>query len=203
MISTFGLPPASLRSAAASSSARTCVRYSRASGRRGARRASRASGSTSRALRGVQQRDALFGVEAAPRRARESSTSGRNSCSGGSRRRTVTGSPSIASRMPTKSDRCSLPSSASAACSSASSAARMNRWTSGSRSPRNMCSVRHRPMPSAPKRRATCVVGQVGVGAHAERAELVGPAEDHVERSGRLRRDHRHRADDDSRRSCR
>ena len=45
---------------------------------------------------------------------------------------------------------------ASAACSSSASAARMNRCTRGSRSPRNMCSVRQRPMPSAPKSRATC-----------------------------------------------
>ena len=41
----------------------------------------------------------------------------------------------------------------------------------------NMCSVRHRPMPSAPNSRALRgVLGRVGVGAHAERAQLVGPA---------------------------
>ena len=40
----------------------------------------------------------------------------------------------------------------------------------------NMCSVRHRPMPSAPSSRACgASSGVVGVGAHAEPAELVGP----------------------------
>ena len=41
------------------------------------------------------------------------------------------------------------------------------------------------------------VVREVGVGAHAERAELVGPPEHDLERPARLRRDHRHRAEDD------
>ena len=68
----------------------------------------------------------------------------------------VTGRPSIASKMPSKSARWSFSSSSSAASSSAASSARMNRCTSGSRSPRNMCSVRHSPMPSAPNLRATC-----------------------------------------------
>ena len=41
----------------------------------------------------------------------------------------------------------------------------------------NMCSVRHRPMPSAPNSRARArVLGRVGVRAHAEPAQLVGPA---------------------------
>ena len=43
----------------------------------------------------------------APPRTARSTWSGRNSCSGGSSSRTVTGSPSIASKMPTKSSRCS------------------------------------------------------------------------------------------------
>ena len=38
------------------------------------------------------------------------------------------------------------------------------------------------------------VVRQVGVGAHPERAELVGPAEDDAERAGGLGRDHGDRA---------
>ena len=89
-------------------------------------------------------------------RTSSSSTSGRNSCNGGSSRRMVTGRPSIASKMPSKSARCSFSSSASASSSSTGPSARMNRCTSGNRSPRNMCSVRHSPIPSAPNRRATC-----------------------------------------------
>ena len=45
--------------------------------------------------------------------------------------------------------------------------------------------------------RASRVLGQVGVGAHLQRAELVGPAEDDAERPARLGRDDRHLADDD------
>ena len=98
--------------------------------------------------------------------------SGRNSCNGGSSSRMVTGSPSIASKMPSKSARCSLRAAPRARrVSSAASAARMNRCTIGRRSPRNMCSVRHRPMPSAPNSpRDHRVLGQVGVGAHLEHA---------------------------------
>ena len=44
--------------------------------------------------------------------------SGRNSCSGGSISRTVTGRPSIAAKIPTKSSRCSGSSASSAACRS-------------------------------------------------------------------------------------
>src|SRR5207245_1937905 len=45
-------------------------------------------------------------------------------------------------------------SSSRAASSAASESARIIRCTMPSRSPRNMCSVRHRPIPSAPKERA-------------------------------------------------
>ena len=50
--------------------------------------------------------------------------------------------------------------------------------TCGSRSSaKNMCSVRHRPMPSAPNSRAFFASrGDVGVGAHLEAADLVGRA---------------------------
>ncbi len=76
--------------------------------------------------------------------------------------------------------------------------ARIMRCTSGSRSPRNMCSVRHRPMPSRTELpRPLRVFGEVGVGAHTQRAELVGPLEDRAERAGRLRGDDRHLADHD------
>ena len=57
--------------------------------------------------------------------------------------------------------------------SSARIASTICSWRS---SPKNMCSVRHRPMPSAPNSRAFArVLGRVGVRAHAERAQLVGP----------------------------
>ena len=46
----------------------------------------------------------------------------------------------------------------------------------------NMCSVRQRPMPSAPNSRALrASVGRVGVRAHAEPAHLVGPLEHALE----------------------
>ena len=72
-------------------------------------------------LRGGEEH-AAFGVELALARrcTSSSSTSGRNSCSGGSSSRMVTGRPSIASKMPSKSERCSFSSSSSAAFSSAS-----------------------------------------------------------------------------------
>ena len=80
--------------------------------------------------------------------------SGRNSCSGGSISRIVTGSPSIASRIPRKSSRCSGSSSASAASCRPRPRRRSGSPRAARRSPRNMCSVRHSPMPSAPNRRA-------------------------------------------------
>ena len=57
----------------------------------------------------------------ARRRTSSSSMSGRNSCSGGSSSRTVTGRPSIASRIPMKSAAGLARSSSSAACSSSAS----------------------------------------------------------------------------------
>ena len=71
------------------------------------------------------------------------------------------------------------------ACRRGSSARTIGRRSS----PRNMCSVRHRPMPSAPNSRALLRVrAGVGVGPHAELAlaDLVGPAEDRVELRRRL-----------------
>ena len=95
--------------------------------------------------------------------------SGRNSCSGGSISRMVTGSPSIASRISTKSPRCSGSSASSAACRPASSSARMRSSTSWRRSPRNMCSVRTRPTPPAPKRRARAQSSPVSALANTPR----------------------------------
>ena len=106
-----------------------------------------------------------------------SSRFGTNSCNGGSKRRIVTGRPSIARKRPAKSSVCSRCSSARAASKVATSsaasgesswpasrrrlasvarvAARIMRRTVGSRSSsKNMCSVRHRPIPCAPKARA-------------------------------------------------
>ena len=130
---------------------------------------------------------------------RSSSTSGRNSCSGGSSRRMVTGRPSIASKMPSKSERWSFSSSASASSSSTGLSARMNRCTSGSRSPRNMCSVRQRPMPSAPyatrhlRRRA----GRSALVRTRIRRNVSAQREDGLERTARVGRDDRNRADHD------
>ena len=68
------------------------------------------------ALGGGEERAAGVVELALARRVTSSSSmSGRNSCSGGSSSRTVTGRPSIASRIPTKSARWSVSSSSSAA----------------------------------------------------------------------------------------
>ena len=104
----------------------------------------------------------------------------------------MTGSPSIASRTATKSARCATRSSSSASSSSASVEARIILRTIGRRSSaRNMCSVRQRPMPSAPRRRGVVGVGSVvGVCAHPEaaRADLVGPRQQRLELGRRARR---------------
>ena len=53
-------------------------------------------------------------------------------------------------------------------------------------------------MPSAPKRRAARASdGRLGVGAHFQPADLVGPAHQHGEFAGQLRPLHLHFADDD------
>ena len=130
-------------------------------------------------LRGGEELAAL-GVELAPARraTSSSSTSGRNSCSGGSSRRMVTGRPSIASRMPTKSLRWSVSSSASAALSSDSSSARMIRCTSGQAvAEEHVLGAAEADALGAEAPRHLRVLGQVGVGAHLHPAEAVGPAE--------------------------
>ena len=68
--------------------------------------------------------------------------------------RMVTGRPSIASRISPKSPRCSRSIASSASLRADSSSASTRSSTSCRRSPRNMCSVRHRPMPEAPNRLA-------------------------------------------------
>src|ERR1022692_1098969 len=80
---------------------------------------------------------------------------GRNSCSGGSSVRMSTGEPSMAVNNPTKSLRCMGSSFASALRRVFSSRARIMACMCAMRSSaKNMCSVRHRPMPSAPNLRA-------------------------------------------------
>ncbi len=80
-------------------------------------------------------------------------------------------------RICSKSASCSGRSCSIAAARAWSSSAMITAAISGWRSPRNMCSVRHRPIPSAPSSIALrASLGRVGVGAHAERAQLVAPA---------------------------
>ena len=91
---------------------------------------------------------------------------GRNSCSGGSSRRIVTGRPLMISNSSAKSCRCIGRSLASAARRPSSVSDRIISRIATIRSPsKNMCSVRQRPMPSAPNERA--VRASVGVSALA------------------------------------
>mmetsp|Transcript_6723 Transcript_6723/g.17218 ORF Transcript_6723/g.17218 Transcript_6723/m.17218 type:complete len:430 (-) Transcript_6723:1213-2502(-) len=95
------------------------------------------------------------------------SPSGRNSCSGGSSRRMVTGHPPMTRKMPSKSLRWKGSRSSSAFSRVLVSAAMIMRRTPRRRSPvpKNMCSVRTKPMPSAPLARA--VTASSGVSALA------------------------------------
>ena len=81
---------------------------------------------------------------------------GTNSCRGGSSRRMVTPRPSIASNIPSKSPRCMGNSLSSAWRRPSSSFDRIISRMALIRSPsKNMCSVRHNPIPFAPNLRAT------------------------------------------------
>ena len=113
----------------------------------------------------------------------------------------MTGRPSIASRISSKSDRCTSSSSASAARSASGVSARIMRCTTGSRSPRNMCSVRHRPMPSAPNSRARAASGPLSALARTPSSitpDLVGPPEHQGELGWHVARDERHLAQVDA-----
>ena len=123
-------------------------------------------------------RSSVHSIRARSTCAARSGRSGRNSCSGGSSSRIVTGNPFIASNRPSKSSCCSGSSSASASLRASASSAMIIRRIFGWRSSAmNMCSVRHRPMPSAPSSRAlSASLRRVGVRAHAEPADVVGPA---------------------------
>ena len=95
-----------------------------------------------------------------------SGSCGRNSCSGGSSRRIVTGSPRMISKSSTKSARCIGSSRSSAACRSASVSARIiSRITVMRAASKNMCSVRQSPRPSTRKSRA--IRASAGVSALA------------------------------------
>ena len=112
------------------------------------------------------------------------SSVGTNSCSGGSRKRMVTGRPSRASYMRLEVallHGLELGQSGLSRCSTVSEQiiSRMAAMRSASK---NMCSVRHRPMPSAPNLHGLRgVVGGIGVGADLQTAILVGPAHDAAE----------------------
>ena len=125
-----------------------------------------------------------------------SSVFGRNSCSGGSSRRIVTGRPVMISNSSAKSWRCIGSSLASAARRPCLVSARIISRTATMRSPsKNMCSVRQRPMPSAPNERATrASAARLGVGAHLHAPDRVGPAHEGGEIAGHLRLHHRRRA---------
>ena len=93
-----------------------------------------------------------------------SSSVGTNSCRGGSRKRMVTGSPSIASYSCSKSPCCSgrILDSASSLSSTVSEQI-ISRNASILSPSKNICSVRQRPIPSAPSSRA--FFASVGVSA--------------------------------------
>ena len=113
-----------------------------------------------------------------------SSSDGRNSCSGGSSSRIVTGKPGHRLEDPLEVGLLHR----AAACRARRAArprrgARIISCTIGSRSwAMNMCSVRQRPMPSAPNSRALAASSGVSAFARTRRRRtLVGPAEDRAE----------------------
>ncbi len=171
MISACGRPPALRRFVTASATARTCmaIRPGTARPRRTPRRPSIGFCSCMRSTARRRSRSCGSGLAAEARRTASSVRSGRNSWSGGSSSRIVTGSPSIAVRMPMKSSRCSGSRAASAFSRVVSSRARIIASTSALRSPRNMCSVRHRPMPWAPRARARAASSGVSALARTSR----------------------------------
>ena len=91
--------------------------------------------------------------------------------------------PSIARNTPIKSARCMGSSFFSAVRRSFSLSARIMARMCGMRSSaKNMCSVRHSPMPSAPNAsRLYRVPGNVGVRAYFDFAERLGPAHEFLQ----------------------
>ena len=192
MISTFGFLPASDQVAGRLGDRPDLQREQ---ARRRAARAGRRAGPASGSIRAASPpRRAASGRRRRRRRSRRAASasatltassvrSGRNSCSGGSSSRMFTGSPSIASSSSVKSLRCNGNSASSAASRSSAVPARMTRSISDRRSPRNMCSVRHSPMPWAPSDlRPGRVLGGVRVGPDRQPAPDVGVGEQPVDR---------------------
>mmetsp|Transcript_32478 Transcript_32478/g.51976 ORF Transcript_32478/g.51976 Transcript_32478/m.51976 type:complete len:481 (+) Transcript_32478:363-1805(+) len=169
MMSGCTSPPAACTAHAASIMARTCMRpisgYVMA--RRHPRKPSMGLISASFSMRSTTSFSSAPVSAESRATISSSSPSGRNSCSGGSSRRMVTGSPSMARKMPSKSPRWNGSKSASAASRSGVLPAMIIRRTVRMRSPdpKNMCSVRTSPMPSAPFSRA--VAASSGVSALA------------------------------------
>ena len=177
MISTCGGSSHGLRGA--QDRVRPASRRSRDRGSRAGSRACRASGSPPRCARSSPAAArARRGRRALDPRAlhlrRQIGQVRENSCSGGSSRRIVTGRPVIASKRPSKSSCCSGSRSRERRLRAPrrrrpGSSPRIFGWRS---SAMNMCSVRHRPMPSAPSSRALRgVLRRVGVRPHAEPAQ--------------------------------
>ena len=156
MTSAMGLNPSLDTWSAASMSARTCIAY-----RPGLITPSRTPRVPIIGLNSAQLSAASNNFSSSCVRPTEafftsrSSTRGKNSCNGGSSKRTVTGRPDISRKIAAKSSFCTLRSSSRAAVSSSGVSAKIMRRTTGKRSgAKNMCSVRHKPIPSAPSSRA-------------------------------------------------
>ena len=124
---------------------------------------------------------------------------GRNSCSGGSSRRMVTGAPAMISNSSMKSLRCMGRSLASARAPALGivgedhlahrhDAALLEEHMLGAAKPDAV---------GAEGKRLAGVGGRVGVGAHLHAAELIGPAHQRQEVRGKRRLAHRHAALDD------
>ena len=129
-------------------------------------------------------------------RAISSSLCGRNSCSGGSSSRIVTGRPFMISNSSMKSPRCIGSSLASAArrallvvgqdhLAHRADAVLVEEHVLGAAEPDAL---------GAELQRDARVVRRVGIGAHAELAHLVGPAHQRREFARQRRLDHRHAA---------
>ncbi len=114
---------------------------------------------------------------------------GRNSWRGGSRSRITTGSPSIASSRLSKSPICCRSRSPRASSRSVGSVERMTLWTMARRSPRNMCSVRASPMPSAPRPRASVASSAVSALALTPRLRNSSAQSSRSPARGDIRRD--------------
>ena len=106
------------------------------------------------------------------------SSCGTNSCSGGSKRRMVTGRPFMALKMPSKSLRWYGRSFLRAFSRPARSSARIISRMASMRSPsKNICSVRVRPIAlGAESTGHGGIVRRIGIGADADLAEIVRPA---------------------------